>query len=85
MCKVLCKSVKLPGRSWSWTSRFAKFREFAEKKTEAEMGFTYITRLNTIQGTRGYKVFECALKYMRVIRQNTLSCIIAPPSGTNSQ
>ena len=30
-------------------------------------------------------VFECATKYMGVISQNTLSLIISPPSGGNSQ
>ena len=34
-----------------------------------------------IQCTCGYKVFECATKYMGVMSQNALSLIIAPPSG----
>ena len=40
-------------------------RHFANlrKKTKGEMGVNYIKRLNTIQGTLGYKVFKCAMKY----------------------
>ena len=41
------------------------------------MGVAYITRLNTIQGTPLYKVYECAITYMGVISQNR-------PSGGNS-
>ena len=40
------------------------------------MGVAYI-----IQGTCGYKVFECAINYMEVKIQNALSLIKAPPSG----
>ena len=39
------------------------------KNNEAEMGVAYITRFSTIQGTRGYKVFECVIKYLGDIRQ----------------
>ena len=38
-----------------------------------------------IQGTHGYKVVECAIKYIGVISQNALSKIIAPPNGWNSR
>ena len=50
----------------------------------AGMGVAFITRFNTIQGTRGHKVFECAIKYMGIMRQNALSSIIVPLSGGNS-
>ena len=63
---------------------FATFREFA-KKRKTEMGVAYITRFKIIHQTRGYKVFECAIKYMGALRQNALSLIIAPPSGGISQ
>ena len=49
------------------------------------MGVAYIMRLNTIQGKHGCKVFECAIKYIGVIKQNAHSLIIAPPSGGNLQ
>ena len=49
------------------------------------MGVAYITRVITIQGTCGYRFFECAIKYMGVIRQNPPSSIMASPSGGNSQ
>ena len=41
------------------------------------MGVANITGLDTIQGMHGYKVFECAINYMRVIGQNGFSLIIA--------
>ena len=34
------------------------------------MGVAYMTTFSTIQGTCGYKVFECATQYMWVISQN---------------
>ena len=41
------------------------------------MGMAYTTRFS------GYKVFECAIKYMGVARQNALALIVVPPSGAN--
>ena len=60
------------------------FCKFAEKKQKATMG-VYIMRFNTTQGMCGYKFFECAIKYMRVIGKNAVSSIIAPTGGGNLQ
>ena len=69
--------------------RFVTFRKFAGGKNHlkwwTEMGVAYMMRFNTIQGTCGYKVFECVMNCMGVISQNTLSLIIGPPSCGNSQ
>ena len=48
------------------------------------MGVAYITRFIRTKWTPGYKVFECATKYMRVEGPNALSLIIVPPSSGNS-
>ena len=77
--------VQMGENAWEEIEK-AGLRNFANlrKKCLAEIS-AYITRFNTIQGTHGYKVFECAIKYMSAISQNALSSIIVPPSGQNSQ
>ena len=44
------------------------------------MGVVYITRFSTIQAMRGYKVYECATKYMRLRDKKLVSFCVAPPT-----
>ena len=47
------------------------------------MGVAYIMTFSKIEWMRGYKVFECATKYMWVISQNALSLIIVAIEDNN--
>ena len=48
----------------SGLQHFANLQKKKKKKRLAEKGVVYITRFNAIQGMRGYKVFDCAIKYI---------------------
>lgn len=80
MNTVLCaKFVQIGEIAWEQheKSRFSPFCALAKKKTEAEMSVAYIMRFSTIQGRHGYKVFECATKYVRL----GATFFVPPPTG----